>query len=485
DLDGIPGSSKALTLYERGSGTDTKPESYSFLLPYKAFEITFSGKLLIEYYSFMDKDGDGVFDGWTELGTKASGFKGGFISSDGSEAREVIAAEQDKFELDEPVIVVLTALGDDEAVKGEISEIYSIYTIEDVKDRFHWNGFQFDIEAGIELGFGAGVEVAKVEIFFHANIGVAFSLGYDYTNDKYGCSFDGFELTLGIGFRVVFLFFNYEQDLISYNLQYDSGSDTWSHSWSALGDKFGGNIGDLSAEVDLDGNGTIDCKIKPPERLRSKTYSNGLFAEDSELEDLAYETHAKDFMVSGYGTSSNAFKLQGDVGTGYEYKVVTVGSDNYVVVTGSRDSADTVDGTQLMLYRLREEDNKYGFVSPIAGNTTDAGVAVDGDGTGDLDFSVWAEGDIIHVAWVSYDSVYADPAEPNPVYSSGGTEMTAANFATIAPPQSGAIYSVTTGGAIIATGGAITITSGGAIVCDGVEMTYYNYDKDFPEPDVS
>ncbi len=485
DLDGIPGSSKALTLYERGSGTDTKPESYSFLLPYKAFEITFSGKLLIEYYSFMDKDGDGVFDGWTELGTKASGFKGGFISSDGSEAREVIAAEQDKFELDEPVIVVLTALGDDEAVKGEISEIYSIYTIEDVKDRFHWNGFQFDIEAGIELGFGAGVEVAKVEIFFHANIGVAFSLGYDYTHDKYGCSFDGFELTLGIGFRVVFLFFNYEQDLISYNLQYDSGSDTWSHSWSALGDKFGGNIGDLSAEVDLDGNGSIDCIIKPPERLRSKTYSNGLFAEDSELEDLAYETHAKDFMVSGYGTSSNAFKLQGDVGTGYEYKVVTVGSDNYVVVTGSYNSTDTVDGTQLMLYRLREADNKYGFVSPIAGNTTDAGVAVDGDGTGDLDFSVWAEGDIIHVAWVSYDSEYADPAEPNPVYSSGGEAMTAANFATIAPPQSGAIYSVTTGGAIIATGGAITITSGGAIVCDGVEMTYYNYDKNFPRPDTT
>ncbi|MCF0149786.1 MAG: S-layer homology domain-containing protein [Firmicutes bacterium] len=415
--------------YDRADG---KNSQFAFLLSNKAFEVRFNGKLYVEYYEFVDKNGNGKLE-YGEIGSAAKGYKSGYIEGAGGDAVNVFAKGQSSFDLGETVVVVLSAMDLDETKTNDVTTIASIKAIKDVTSDVYWCGFAFEIEVGIELGVGVGIDIAKIECYFNASIGVAFRLGPYIDGEYEPFLFESFELTLGLGLRVVFLFFNYEQDLISYTLQYeDEGADdggTWSHSWSALGGAFGGDIGELA--VDADGDGTIDARITPPSRLRSKTYTNHVNRAE-ELETQAFDSHAAEFQVSGYGTSVNAFRLQNNVETGYDYQLVTAGEHNYVVITATDNSAAAdVDRTKLMLYRVSEADSNYGLVSPIKASTSSEGVALDGDGTGDLDFTVWAEGSKIHAAWISYAEPQRAPApQPDDIYAG----MTAENYKTAARP---------------------------------------------------
>ena len=419
-----------ITIYE--APTTGQSRQYYFTLNQKAFQLTFNGKVYMECYEFEDNQTNGqkgAYDkAYDTLGEKPGWFTPGYLSSDGKDPTEVVLKAQKGFGIT-PVVVVLTVMDDGSEDTNATAVLNSLRAIEGVEQDLYWQGWGFSLEGSIELGAGVGIDIAKVEIFVKAGISFAFTIA-SYDGDEYqAATIDEFGLSAGIGFRVVFLFFNYEQDLIEYHLNYDG--DKWSHGWSALGGTFGGDT-DLSA-ADAD-DGKVHVYITPPSQVKARAYSNNVTGA-SELGDLAYDTASKDFQVSGFGSSVTADKLMGDVETGYEYQVVTVGDKNYVVYTGTReDAAAAVDNTQLWLSLLQESitaGTTYGFVNPIAGEagTGDNHVVVDADDTGDLDFYAWADGDDIHVLWVSYAN--ATPAAKRPdgsAYKKSDTEMTVENY---------------------------------------------------------
>lgn len=465
---------KTIELYEVPKAGQSR--QYYFTSNMKAFNITFSGKLYMECYEFTDANGNGYYDEGDVLGDVPSGFNAGYLSSDGKEPTEVILKMQNDFRLSKSLVVVFTVMDDKNDNNNAKATISSIVLIEGVEQDLFWEGFQFTIEGSIELGIGIGIEIAKAEIYAKASLGIAFTLGA-YDGDKnIPATFDEFSLSAGIGFRVVFLFFNYEQDLIEYHLNYDAEEDKdgqdvvsksgWSHGWSALGGTFGGDSS-LSTQGN-EGDGKIHVYITPPSKLRAKVYDNNVTKRKADVEDLAYNTNT-DFQVSGYGSSVNAFKLLDNVGTGYDYQIVTVGDDNYVVYTGTIDDPDAaaVDNTELKLSKLLQYDNKYGFVNPIAGNSSNESapksIPVDGDGTGDLDFYAWADGKTIHVVWVSY-AKRAEPAGAK--YEYNGEEMTADNYAAIGKPAGGEYNTdadpdtyVSVGSSLVINGNAMTASN--------------------------
>lgn len=408
-------------LYETGDGTE-RPRQYFFTTTKKTFSVKFEGDLYMECYRYADLNNSGAYEPAPNPGPNNDllcrppvGFTPGYISSKG-EAVEVTLLPMEGLDMGFPVLVVFTVMDDGDPKVEATATIHEILTIKDIEQDIYWCGFGISIEVAAEVGVGIGIEIAKAEIFVTAGFSFAFSLGtYDADEDEYGpARVDSFGLSAGIGFRIVFLFFSYEQNLIEYHLNYDADEDKdgqdvvsssgWSHGWSALG----GAYGEDSEVSSLGGDSQkIDVYITPPTRTNVKLFTNNVNGEEGDFDPLAYNTNT-DFQVSGYGASVNAFKLAENGQVGYDYRIVTVGDYNYIVYTGSRTGTNVagVDATQLMLSKLVETGNTYGLVNPIAGNggAGDNFIPVDNDDTGDLDFTAWEEGGKIHVTWVSYST---------------------------------------------------------------------------------
>lgn len=424
--DVILNDSEGLVLRENGENS-----RYAFITDKKMFNIQFEGKLYMEFFEVDDKNGDGIFDeGVDTIGKRAEGYNAGYISSDGKNETEVMIKLQNGFDLPEDVLIILTVI-DDNADENGKATINRIVLVEDVKTDVFWKGISIGLEGGIEVGVGAGIEIAKIEIFVKANINFAFTLGvYNPEEDKYEpATIDEFGLSAGLGVRAVFLFFNFELDLIGYSLNYSS-DDGWTHGWSAVGGKFG-DTSELS-----DGGEKINVYIQTPSQVRASVYGNNVNGTEGDMTEQAYNSNTPDFQVSGYGASVNAFKLIGGVETGYSYQIVTIGDTNYVVYTGTNtDAEQPVDNTEIWLSKLEVNDDVYGFVNPIAGNGTAAQkhITVDGDGTGDLDFYAFADDDgkSINVIWISYGEKTETPVMPEGE-SYGG--MNASNYDSIAQP---------------------------------------------------
>ena len=467
-------------------GSETSSQYY-FTTDKKGFQLTFTGQVYMEAYTFEDANGNKAYDAGEELTGQMAGFNPGYLSSDGSEPTEVILVAQDGFDLAQSVVVVLTVMDDGDSANTATATLTDLYLIENVKQDLYWTGLRINIEGAIELGVGIGIEIAKAELYAKASVALAFAFGAELGSDEggSGASFDEFSLSLGLGFRIVFLFFSYEQDLISYTLTYEGpnsaegGDGTWSHSWSALGGQFGGDLEGLS-----EGAGeSVEVRITPPSRVIAQVYDNGVTGQTSDLEPLAYEVDGMPFEVSGYGSSVNAFKLMDGVTTGYDYQIVTVGDRNYVVYTGTRtgvtDADSTLDDTELRLSKLdfsqtgTDGASSYGLVNPIADKGTESTkyVPVDGDGTGDLDFYAWADADgkTIHVIWVSYETAATAPVEPTIAkYTSNGETISANNYETIAKPAGGT-YDADEASGNYWTPGGDTLT------IDGIVVTAENY----------
>ena len=68
----------------------------------------------------------------------------------------------------------------------------------------------------------------------------------------------------------------------------------------------------------------------------------------------------------------------------------------------------------LVLSRVKLTDSGgvdgYGLVNPVDEDDPTPYIVVDGDGTGDLEFNGWADGNTLRIAWVSYAS--ETPAVP-------------------------------------------------------------------------
>ena len=408
----------------------TSPESeqagnYTFTADKKAFEIDFTGKLYVECFNFTDSNDNGVYDPNEELGDPVSKdiFKPGKITSDGEEPVTVeIQGRTDGFSID-PVVVKLTPIMESASDETAVT-IRSLAEICAMTGEMAFSGITIDIGGSIEVGAGAGMELLGGEVFGQASIGIVFTLLSETAADSVETIvFDSFTVKFAMGFRVSLLFFNYQMDVFSYTVGYDEtlddngqlvvDKDGWYQSWSALGDQFGGAIEEFSlrhrsGEV----NKKIQSYVDLPDKTDVTVSTNGVAGPGTDLPQFyAFDTNAEDFQVSGYGSVSNAFRLMQGGSTGYDYQIVTVNDRNYVVYTGSNADASAMDNTELWLSKLEETDDVYGFVNPIAESTDSMPyIPVEGDGTGDLEFHAWAEGEKIHVIWVSYADAITDEA---------------------------------------------------------------------------
>ncbi len=429
---------KTITL---NSDNNNKNLQYWFSTPYKGFGIKFKGKLYVECHEYTEKNSNSQYDpGVDELNPKVlEGTKPGYITSDGESITDVILLQKDGMMLDKNVVVILSYVAPKNAdgtsmtaeqreklsTEAKQTDITGIYRITDIEDNYFWNGFSFNIELGIEAGLGIGIEIVKAEVYIHAGVEFGFTLGvYDREKDKYGpAQVDSFGLSAGVGVRALFLFFSFEMELAEYHLNYDSEEDKdgqdvvsnsgWSHGWSALGGNFGGDDNPLSLQGT---GGSSIMRIKSPSAVSEEIYEAGIFERAEETDTLAVDSNTEDFQVSGYGSSSNAFRLFNGTETGYDYKIVTIGNYNYLVFTYHRTGTAGVDKTMLAVSKIIETDDAYGRVNPIAGKATDTQnwyIPVDDDKTGDLDFTAWAEGSNIHVTWVNYKTATTVPTKPS------------------------------------------------------------------------
>jgi hypothetical protein len=149
-------------------------------------------------------------------------------------------------------------------------------------------------------------------------------------------------------------------------------------------------------------------------------------AGEGDFDPLAYDSTGAPFQISGYHSSGDAFTLARGLTTGYSYQVVTVGNDNYLFYTVSRDDAEiesTVDSSMLVMSKIKVTGDgaSYGLVHPVT-EASGGYIIVDDDGTGDLEFKAWAHGTDIHVIWTSYATKTQEPAEPSSVPRPLGTD---------------------------------------------------------------
>ncbi len=392
----------------------------------KIYNVYFSGKILVEIW---DKDLDGGAGGWSS---------GGYINStDAGKPAMIILANQTGYTLSPQIPVRFTSLQDGTAIS-------SIIPIEKAQADTYWNGMRIAPSAFLEVGAGVGVELLKFEIFAKLALSLAMSLGeYDEVEERYRpFTFDEFELTLGIGFRVVALFFNIEKEAIQYILNYErnrggSGEAPWMHGYSSLG--YFGEMFPLE-----DGDSTpVTVSLPKSNYATQRVYGP---AVDGEIGPLAYDSTGAPFQISGYNSSGDAFTLADGLSTGYTYQVVTVGGQNYLFYTVSRPDSEitsTVDSSMLVMSKIQVTDTggtNYGLVHPVAGEPgdyipVDVNAAGGDDGTGDLEFKAWADGNgKIRVIWTSYAGKTTEPSEPDssvypvPVGTDGKTSMDAGNY---------------------------------------------------------
>ena len=395
---------------------------------YKSFDIKFDGKVLIE--AFSDS-------GYTQPYENA---QTGYLESDGEDPVTVTMLRQDGQELPSgsPIYLKITAL-------EEGTTISSLKPVTSVKTAAYYSGFEFSPEAFMQAGLGVGIEILKFEVYVKVSIGCSMVFAAQDADGVDAFSFEEFEFGLGLGFNVVLLFFSYEMDLIQYTVNYEKG-DGWTHSWSALGGMFGDEISTLSA-TDSSGN-TYGVRITlPGDASDTQTIYEPEYDTGGLIAPMAIDPpNGKDvpFQLSGYGATGDAFKLADGLVSGYDYQVVTANGENYLIYTISRSTANhALDNSMLVLSKLQltasGEGDSYGLVNPVDPSDATPYILLDtsdgsgtDEGSGDLEFTAWADEDgVIHAAWVSYATA-VDKAPPMPTVNkptlADGTEMNEENY---------------------------------------------------------
>ena len=250
---------------------------------------------------------------------------------------------------------------------------------------------------------------------------------------------------------MVLLFFKFEMDLIQFGVDYDKdqvgkGSDGfhengWKFAWYALN---GQTI--KSYSMDNAGTDTIaldenfpGVKITIPANdftaQRIFGPEEGRMVMD-EIATYAYDPgnlDGREFQISGYASSGDAFRLATGLDSGSAYQLLTVGETNYLLYTVTREQVDAETGettpatgihaSQLVLSKVKNTGKTVGLVNPVDENDKTPYLVVDldaegnPDATGDLDFTAQVNGDTIRVTWVSYAAgagTNVQPGVPKP-----------------------------------------------------------------------
>jgi hypothetical protein len=117
-------------------------------------------------------------------------------------------------------------------------------------------------------------------------------------------------------------------------------------------------------------------------------------------------TGTDDFQLSGYNTAGDAKKLVGGLATGYDYKLVQAGGQNYIVYPLMISGVP-----QLVLSKIVMTGNlatSAGLVNPLDETSADRCIVLDDDALTDLDFDAFGDADALVVSWVSYAAANGD-----------------------------------------------------------------------------
>ncbi len=414
----------------------TPGDSIEFYSAGDAFNVYFEGKLKIEKEVAPGQ--------WENLG---------FIKSEGSAPVLIMLDEK----VDGPDVADVKVRA---TVLDSRATVDKFVPIQQVTNNTFFSGLSLTPSAFLEVGAGVGVECLKAEIYFKANVSITMSFvtrendgatkgtnlrdpsassvsvlgaaakvistddqisacGDDETEDF---SFDNFLMRAGFGVRVVLLLFQFEMDMIQFGIDYDSGMDVdkggeydpesgfrengWKFAWYAFNAMKELDSYSLDAEEGFPG---VKITI-PANTYNAQQLFGPELAEDvmDEIGALAYNpSNLADnaFQISGYSSSGDAFRLAEGLGSGADYQLLTVGSDNYLLYTISRDPSEiqnAVDANLLVLSRIQNTGASVGLVNPVDAASATPYIRVDDDNTGDLDFSGRVSGDTIQVSWVSY-----------------------------------------------------------------------------------
>ena len=360
---------------------------------YKALNLNFSGKVLLEAYTDAS------------CTTPLADFRKGYLSSDGDDDVLVVLRQTSASTMGQDIYIKLTALED--------TKLYEAMAVSSSQNKSSFGSFEIAPELYVQVGAGVGIEILKAEIYIKVSIGCAMAFG-NYTGDGYEVfRLRTFDFGAALGINLQLLLFSYELELIGISINYDyQNTPNWTYTWSALNGAYGGEGGlkTLSAEEESTG-----VKVSLP---GSSAGTQTIYSPSAGgIQPLAFDPTDKEvpFQLSGYNSSGDAFKLADGLASGYDYKVVTVGEDNYLLYTVSRsDAAHPVDNSMLVLSRIKLTStggvDEYGLVNPVNEDDPTPYIVVDGDKTGDLEFTGWADGDTLRMAWVSYaDATAAVP----------------------------------------------------------------------------
>lgn len=430
----------------------------------KAIDVYFAGSLYVDA-----KDADG---------NRPEGFSPGVISSAGDEAVTVKLAKVVNGTNDKEYTVTFTVVDDGKTrqyranqqnadlPKGHV--IFDcITTIQKQTDDVYFAGLQLSPELFMEVAVGVGVELFNIELFINITIGASFGfINHDspeYIED--GGTTDGavvneFSFVAGVGLRVTALFFSFEFNAIQFAITYDRNAtydeDTaaksgWNFIWYAANQPIASYSARNREAVD-----PLKVRIVLPESLagREQLFSAAENAGMSLSRAFNPTDTEVPFQYSGYGSSGDAFTLGKDLLPGTNYELITVGDTNYVVytLTNLDSSAEGINSTMLVLSKVQEtviyEDQVYdpefqdsenmekyvertsmGLAHPTDPDSTVKYLKLDNDSTGDLDFGVWADGDKLRVAWVSYTAEAAGAYED--ALAGGGDYIDAMQAASV------------------------------------------------------
>ena len=295
------------------------------------------------------------------------------------------------------------------------TQIDRISGVTEEKYKCWWNGFEINPIMYLEAGLGAGTEAAKIELFLNTTINALFYLGRDGKD----CGVDSFSFAAALSLRVAWWMFSFKLDLIGYEVKYAEGSG-WTKGLFYPGKESGAKKSRANAAAAYDTHLSLPDDATDTQTIYRQQEEE---PQNSFLKSYQPTDTSVPFELSGYSTSSDAARLADGLLTGYDYKIYTVGDENYVLYHISRadETASTLDKSMLVLSKLVMTGVQPGLVNPLDPSSETPYISVDlqndftPDPSGDLDFHAEAQNvdgqDKLVITWISYANATQSTAE--------------------------------------------------------------------------
>ncbi|MBO4819210.1 MAG: hypothetical protein J5528_03630, partial [Firmicutes bacterium] len=404
----------AITAFEAGDlkSLETKNGQLIFKLDddYSGFHATFHGKLYMEVFDHMPKDGD-------------EALTAGIISSSGS-MKEMLLTQYDS-----DLYIKLTSIGD----KVTMMSIKPIMK----SSKVYFNGAFITPSISIEAGVGIGIELLKFELYVKTNLAITATFGqYIPEEDAYEPAYmSEFNWNISVGFNVVLLFINYSMDLVAFSVEGEqdgtSGDYTWvitassangmKELWTetrytdAHGNPISGPRSGMRA-IGADGekqspkaNGNGLIKISSPTDITATQKINAVRTSVEELREIMKgdleemrsfpATGTKDFELSGYGVSGDARVLATGLTTGYSYKLFQAEDENYIIYPRMIDKVPQLVMSKVIM--VGDLSIGTGLQNPVTATAEEPYIVLDGDGLADYDYSVGVDGSTVTAVWTT------------------------------------------------------------------------------------